>query len=142
MNELIKELYDKDDKAAYKKLQELELEISESNKLYKFFDEILEMLDDDKSFVRVRGFRLICALAKWDEENLIEKNIDKILDELDDEKATAVRQCLDKLSLIIMYKPKLEEKIEKKLKGLDLSKYKETMKPLIEKDIEKIMKIL
>ena len=53
------------------------------------------MLKNEKSFVRVRAFRLICALAKWDIENKIEDNIDLILNELDDDTSTSVRQCLD-----------------------------------------------
>ncbi|MCQ2749495.1 MAG: hypothetical protein MJ246_05955 [Clostridia bacterium] len=64
MEEKIKKLYDKDDKLAYQILLELEKEAEESNKLYKYFDELLSMLKSEKTFVRVRGFRLICHLAK------------------------------------------------------------------------------
>ena len=66
MNDKIKMLYDKDDKVAYKNLLELENEITESNELYNYFDELLNMLKHEKTFVRVRAFRLICALSKWD----------------------------------------------------------------------------
>ena len=58
------------------------------------------MLKNEKSFVRVRAFRLICAFAKWDIENKIEDNIDLILNELDDDTSTSVRQCLDKLNIL------------------------------------------
>ena len=73
----------------------IELETTWSNEIYNYFDELLGMLKNEKSFVRVRAFRLICALAKWDIENKIEDNIDLILNELDDDTSTSVRQCLD-----------------------------------------------
>ena len=97
------------------------------------------MLNNDKSFVRVRAFRLICSLAKWDKDNKIDNNIDFILNELDDNTSTSVRQCLDKLNLILMYKPELSDKVENKLMKLELSKYKESMQSLIKKDIDLLL---
>lgn len=139
MKDKIKELYDKDDKIAYSNLLELEAEATESNELYNYFDELIEMLNNDKSFVRVRAFRLICALAKWDKENKIDNNIDFILNELDDNTSTSVRQCLDKLNLILIYKAELSDKIENKLMKLELSKYKESMQSLIKRDIDLLL---
>ena len=98
------------------------------------------MLKNDKTFVRVRAFRLICALSKWDDDNKINNNIDLVLKELDDETSTSVRQCLNKLNLILMYKPELVNKIENKLINIDLTKYKESMQFLIKRDIDSILK--
>ena len=140
MKDKINNLYNKDDNVSYNTLQELELITSQSNELYEYFDELLNMLNNEKSFVRVRGFRLICALAKWDTEGKTEQNIDLILNELDDNTSTSVRQCLSKLNLILIYKPELSEKIKQKLKQLDLSKYKESMQALIKRDIDLILK--
>lgn len=140
MKEKIKLLYDKDDKVAYKVLLELETEVTESNELYNCFNGLLNMLKHEKTFVRVRAFRLICALAKWDNENKIENNFDLILKELDDNTSTSVRQCLAKLNLILIYKPNLSSKVDNKLKQLDLTKYKESMQSLIKKDIDSILK--
>lgn len=98
------------------------------------------MLSKEKTFVRVRAFRLICALAKWNLENKIEENSDLILKELNDDTSISVRQCLNKLNLILIYKPDLSDKVEKKLKQLDLSKYKDSMKSLIKRDIDSILK--
>ena len=69
MKDKINNLYNKDDNISYNTLLELELITSQSNELYEYFDELLNMLNNEKSFVRVRGFRLICALSKWDVEN-------------------------------------------------------------------------
>lgn len=139
MRELINDLYSTDNNKAYKALLELETITTESNELYDYFDELLTMLDSEKTFIRVRGFRLICSLAKHDKDNKINDNIDKILKELDDDKGTSVRDCLRKLNLILMYKLDLTETIEKKLKNIDLSKHKENMQPLIRKDIDNIL---
>ena len=140
MKDKILKLYDKDNKVAYNNLLYLELETTGSNEIYNYFDELLGMLKNEKSFVRVRAFRLICALAKWDIENKIEDNIDLILNELDDDTSTSVRQCLDKLNLLLIYKPELSNQVEKKLKQLNISKYKESMQSLIKRDIESILK--
>jgi hypothetical protein len=139
MIEKIKNLYNEDNNIAYKTLLGLETITTESNELYNYFNEFLKMLNNDKTFVRVRGFRLICCLAKWDNENKINQNIDVILKELEDKKGTSVRQCLEKLNLILMYKIELTDVIENKVKNLDLSKYKESMQSLIKKDINYIL---
>lgn len=124
MKEKLENLYNEDNNSAYKTLLELETITTESNELYSYFKDLLEMLNDEKTFIRVRGFRLICSLAKWDNENKINKNIDVILKELEDDKGTAVRQCLKKLNLILMYKIEITYIVKNKLKNLDLSKYK------------------
>lgn len=142
MEEKIENLYNEDNNSAYKTLLELETMTTESNELYNYFDEFLKMLNNEKTFIRVRGFRLICSLAKWDNENKINKNIGIILEELEDEKGTSVRQCLEKLNLVLMYKTELTDIIENKLRNLDLSKYKESMQSLIKKDIDYILKHL
>lgn len=41
-----------------------------------------------------------------------------------------------------MYKIELSEKIERKLKNLDITKYKESMRGLIKKDIDSILESL
>lgn len=142
MKEKIKNLYNEDNNSAYKTLLELETITTESNELYDYFNEFLKMLNNEKTFIRVRGFRLICSLAKWDNENKINKNIDIILKELEDEKGTSVRQCLEKLNLILMHKIELTDIIENKVRNLELSKYKESMQFLIKKDIDYILKHL
>ena len=142
MKEKIKKLYNEDNNSAYKTLLELEIITTESNELYNYFNEFLKMLNNEKTFIRVRGFRLICSLAKWDNENKINKNIDIILKELEDEKGTSVRQCLEKLNLILMHKIELTDIIENKVRNLELSKYKESMQFLIKKDIDYILEHL
>ncbi len=142
MKEKIENLYNKDNNSAYKTLLDLEVITTESNELYNYFDLLLKMLNDERSFIRVRGFRLICCLAKWDTKNKINDNIDIILRELEDEKGTSVRQCLEKLNQILIYKIELTNIIASKLRNLELSKYKESMQSLIKNDLEHILEYL
>ena len=90
------------------------------------------MTEDSRSFIRVRGFRLACAQAKWDAENRLDTDLDILLRMLDDEKPTAVRQCLAALHKIVICKPNLGERILAGMDEMDLSKYKDSMAPLIE----------
>ncbi len=71
MRELINDLYSTDNNKAYKALLEIETITTESSELYDYFDDFLKMLDSEKTFIRVRGFRLICSLSKYDKENKI-----------------------------------------------------------------------
>ena len=122
----------------------IEKQAEETDELYGQFDMLLSMLQHHRTYVRVRGFRLICALAKWDTDGLIEKNIKLILEQLQDEKPTSVRQCLAALPKILQSQPQLRDDIHRKLERLDLSRYKDTMQPLflLRRDIDSILREL
>ena len=137
--EIFNIFYGKETWDIWRKFQEIESSIDESKLLYEFFDDIKKMLLDEKSYIKMRGFRIICKLSKWDNDNKINNNIDILLQVLDDEKPTIVRLCLSSLNNLLLYKIDLSEKVESKLKNMDLSKYKDSMKPLIQKDIDCIL---
>lgn len=138
--ELFNILYDKEKRSVYREFQNIESSIEESDFLYKYFTDFEKMLLNDKSYVRLRGFKLICKLSKWDTQNNINKNIKLLLDVLDDDKPTIVRQCLSSLNYLLLYKQELSKEIENKLKNINLLKYKDSMVHLIEKDINSILK--
>lgn len=140
--DIITGLQNKRDMEAYQFLLQLEVKSAQSNELYECFDDFVELLKSEKSFVRVRGLRLACAQVQWDIENKIEKNLSTLLCMLNDEKPTAVRQCLESLHIVVLYKPETIEEIEDKLNEMDLSKYKDSMRPLIQKDIEELRKVM
>lgn len=127
---------------AYQLLLMLERESAESNVLYDCFEEFIGLLKSENSFVRVRGFRLACAQARWDVEHKIEKNFDTLLIMLDDEKPAAVRQCLAALRTVLSCKPDLAGRLAEKLRAMDLSKYPDSMAPLLRKDIEELRTLL
>lgn len=133
-------LQSKKNTEAYQLLLMLEQQSEESDKLYPLFDGFLDLLESKSSFVRVRGFRLACAQAKWDTENKLEAHLDRLLTMLDDEKPTAVRQCLAALGPVVGWKPDLADRIGRRLEVMDPSKYGESMAPLIEKDRQALQK--
>ena len=137
--EIFNILYGKETWVIWRGFQEIESSIDKSEMLYEYFDDIKKMLLDEKSHIRIRGFRIICKLSKWDRDNKTNNAIESLLNVLDDEKPTIVRQCLASLNSLLLYKPDLSNKIESKLKNMDLSKYKDSMKPLIQKDIDCIL---
>jgi acetate kinase len=139
---LVESLYDKDNNLAYKSLQELESISEENNSVYCYMDEFIKMLEHSNSYIRVRGFRLICKNAKWDENNKINEHIDTILQALDDEKPIAVRQCLAFIKEIIAYKKELQTQIKERLLNINPLKYKDTMQGLICKDIDSVLALL
>lgn len=138
--EIFEILYGKEKLDIWKKFKSVEESIEDSNYLYNYFDEISNMLRDDKSYIRMRGFKLICKLSKWDNYNKIDKIIDDLLNVLDDDKPTIVRQCLASIEYLLLYKIELSNKVENKLRSINLLKYKDSMSPLIRKDIDYILK--
>lgn len=121
------------------------LESHESNKWYCHFDEFASLLNHPNSFVRNRVFYILAANAKWDVENKFNNVIDDFLLHVTDEKPITARQCIKALAEVGENKPELIPNILDKLNKADLSKYRDSMRPLIEKDIketkEKLLKL-
>lgn len=140
--DIIEGLQDKNAVAAHELLLELEERSAQSGELYEYFDKFAALIHHKSSFVRSRGFRLCCAQAKWDSQNKLNESISELLSMLEDSKPTAVRQCLAALHTAIRYKPELCEPIRLKLEALNLSEYKDSMRPLLENDIAQLKKRL
>jgi hypothetical protein len=120
---LVDALFSRDCNFAYSALNKLIVEVQTSNKAYEFFD-----------------LFIIAENARWDEDNKINKIIEKYLSHILDEKPTTSRTCIKNLSLIIQYKPELKPIIKKALLESDISKYKESMKGLLQNDIDMVLK--
>ena len=127
---------------AYETLLRMEQESALSDVHYALFDDFLSLLNSPSSFVRVRGFRLACAQAPWDAEGRIAAHLDALLALLDDDKPTAVRQCLSALSSVVLYRPELIPRIRDRLRAMDLSRCRDSMRPLIEKDVRALQKLM
>lgn len=103
----MKLLLGSDNNKAYNALKIL-LEMSEnSNVLYSYFDQFIEMMNNqDNSYIRTRGLHLIACNSKWDENNRINAIIDQWLKHIEDEKPITARQCIK--DTVIIAKNKLE----------------------------------
>jgi len=139
--DIIAGLQSKNNSEAYQLLLLLEQRSAESDELYGCFEDFVGLLKSRSAFARVRGFRLACAQAPWDVEDKLDRELDTLLNMLDDPKPTAVRQYLSALAVLIRYKPNLRNRISARLDAMDLSKYKDSMRPLIEGDISALRKL-
>lgn len=135
-------LTDKDDKTAYENIKRMAAESENSDKYYSCLSDFADLLNNEKSYVRTRAFIMCCKQARWDTERKLDELLPKMLLLLHDEKPTVVRQCLSALKELAQYRPELNGAIEAELNTMDLSKYKDSMAPLIEKDIAELMKHL
>lgn len=140
MEEILRKLIDKDDKAAYEFAKLIGSESAESDKYLDMIPIFAEMLKDKSSFVRARGFMLICNQARWANEGQIDAVFDQMLSLLNDSRPTVVRQCLAALHEVALFRPEMTGQIEKAVSEIDFDKYKDSMSPLIKKDIEDLRK--
>ena len=109
---------------------------------YEYFDEFASLINHPKSLVRNRAMYIIAANAQWDEKNRFDAIISDFLAHITDEKPITARQCVKALAQVGLAKPQYISRILSCLKNADLSKYKDSMRPLLEKDIAETEKIL
>ena len=133
-------LFDKNNKTAYRALQELQKESVETDKVYPYMDRLGDMLDSDNSYIRTRGLTLIAYNARWDKDNKIDEIIDGYLKHITDVKPITARQCIKLLPMIAKDKPELRNDICSALGRADISFYDDSMQPLVYKDIQKALK--
>ena len=130
----------KDTKGSYALFLQLEQQAGDAPALFEEYRLYLEMLKSGSSYHRVRGFRMLCAGAKWDTEGVIRENLPQILAQLEDQKPTAVRQCLAALPALVKGRLELTSKICDAVAALDFSGCRDTMRPLLEKDRDALLK--
>lgn len=140
MTEQIALLFEKNNHIAYKALKELQKESEQSNSVYPYMDQFIEMMESDNSYIRTRGLLLIASNAKWDADYKIDEIIDKYLRHIVDLKPITARQCICALPAIAKYKPDLRQEIIVALQKADISKYADSMRPLVYKDIQEALK--
>lgn len=138
--EIFELLFDKDNKTAYKALQELQKESEETAHVYLYMDRLSDMLESDNSYIRTRGLTLLAYNARWDRDNKIDEIIDGYLKHITDVKPITARQCIKLLPMIAKDKPELKEDILSALHRADVSFYEDSMWPLAYKDIQKALK--
>ena len=139
---IIVELTAKDDKYACALADKIISESRETDEWYEYFDDFASLLDHPKSLVRNRALNILAANAQWDDENRFDSIIADFLAHITDEKPITARQCIKALARVGLAKPQYIPGILSSLHCADLSKYKDSMRPLIEKDIAETEKIL
>lgn len=139
---IISILTSKDDKYACAFADKIISESQESDKWYEHFDAFASLLSHPKSLVRNRALHILAANAQWDDENRFDAILSNYLTHITDEKPITSRQCVKALVQVGMAKPQYIPQIISAFHGADLSKYKDSMRPLIEKDMVEAEKAL
>ena len=139
---IVLKLTAKDDQFACAYANQIMTESLKTDAWYEYFDDFASLLDHPKSLVRNRALYILAANAQWDEENRFDSIISDYLTHITDEKPITARQCIKALAQVGVAKPQYIPQILSHFHNADLSKYKDTMRPLIEKDMVETEKIL
>ena len=142
MQEIVAKLTAKDDKYACAIADKIISESQDTDEWYEYFDEFALLLNHPKSLVRNRVLYILAANAQWDDENRFDAILDDYIAHVTDEKPITARQCIKALAQVGMAKPQYIPRILLCLHEADLSKYKDSMRPLIEKDMAETERIL
>lgn len=142
MQEIINKLTAKDDKFACALADKIIAESRECDTWYEYFDAFVSLLNHPKSLVRNRALHILAANAQWDVENRFDTILPEFLTHVTDEKPITARQCIQALAQVGLAKPQYIPQILDFFHNVDLSKYKDSMRPLIEKDMAEAEKVL
>jgi len=142
MQEIINKLTAKDDKFACALADKIIVESRECDTWYEYFDAFASLLNHPKSLVRNRALHILAANAQWDVENRFDAILPEFLTHVTDEKPITARQCIQALAQVGLAKPQYIPQILDCFHNVDLSKYKDSMRPLIEKDMAEAEKVL
>lgn len=137
---IIANLTSKDDKYACALADKIIAESCETDEWYEYFDDFALLIDHPKSLVRNRAIHIVAANARWDEENRFDLILPDLLRHVTDEKTITARQCIKALARVGEAKPEYIPRILACFHKADLSKYKDSMRPLIKKDMEETEK--
>ena len=102
---------------------------------YPCFDRFAELLGHKNSLVRNRAIAILATNARWDREGKFDALLDEFLSHIIDVKPITARQCVAALPEVAEAKPELIPRIRAALEQADLSKYPDSMQPLVLKDI-------
>ncbi|NLE05031.1 MAG: hypothetical protein GX638_09555, partial [Crenarchaeota archaeon] len=94
------------------------------------------------SYQRSLGLMLISENVKWDINNQFSKIFDIYMSCCNDEKFITARQTIQGLENILKATNKYDNEITQKLSAISFSQYKENQQSLLNKDKEKILKII
>ena len=142
MNEIISMLTAKDDKDACAFADKIISESQDTDVWYEHFNTFASLLNHPKSYVRNRVLNIIAANVQWDKENYFDVILDEYLAHVTDEKPITARQCIKGLAQVGKARPEYIPRIIECFCKADLSKYKDSMRPLIEHDMAETKKIL
>lgn len=132
-------MQEKNAERGYAALTMIESISLKANMFYGDLERFSAMFRSAQYVMRVRGFRLLCAQAQWDEQNVLERHLSDALDVLDDEKPTAVRRALTALHQVAAAKPEWKDMLAHRVQNIQLMKDKDSMRGLIAQNMEALL---
>lgn len=142
MEDLISILTDKDDPKAFQRTKEIAAASEFSDKYFSSLPDFASLLTHKKTYIRTRAMILCCSQARWDTNGVLREYLPQMFQLLHDDKPTVVRQSLNALKEVAVFRPELHNIIEKELETIDPAAYKDSMQPLIRKDIDELKELL
>ena len=127
-------LHSGNNQAACDACQAIEALCEASDAPYRYANEFVWLMDSSNSLERNRGLALVSAVARWDRSGLVDGAVGKYLACLRDPKPITVRQCIQHMPKLVRSKPQLRQLLTEALAQADFSGYKDSMRPLLEKD--------
>lgn len=135
ISQLVEWLAMEDDDARYKALLLLQCRSTYAADVYPHWDVFRSKLKNSNSYQRSIGLMLMADNSRWDAAGKMDASLDDYLDLLNDDKPITVRQCIQGLSTIALYRPDLGPKIADRLVTFDITGQRETMRKSILLDI-------
>ena len=136
---LVDALSEKDDKIRYHAFLLLESHSRIQPSVYNYWSVLVNKLGSDNSYQRSLGIMLLAENVRWDKEAKFRSVIEKYFACCTDEKFITSRQAIQGLGAIKEATDDYNDEIERRLKSLDLSMYKETQQKLLRKDITGVL---
>lgn len=139
---LIETLWDRQPVPAHQALQELLRRSEASHEVAEYLEEFVPLLRESNSYYRVRGLSLLAANARWDTRGVLDSVMEEYLRCIQDPKPITARQCIGNLPAIARAKPQFRERILEALKNADTSGYADSMRGLVERDIQRALRTI
>ena len=131
---LMERLQGRDNVDAHAALKELLALSEETDVVAARFDAFARLLHTKSAFARTRGFLLIVANARWDDEGRTAGIFDDLAPLLNDPKPTTARQCIQAVPALAAVQPALAPRIIEALEGVDSGRYPDSTAPLVAAD--------
>jgi len=142
MTEMLTRLTNKEDKSACMLADRIVSESRDTDQWYPYLEDFAALLRHPKSLVRNRALHILAANAQWDGEDRFDAILPEFLAHVTDEKPITARQCIQALAQVGRAKPQYIPRILACFHDADLSQYKDSMRPLIERDMAETEKAL
>lgn len=135
ISDCIARLTSKDAAGAWACTEQIAAESRESGRWAPYLTDFAALLSHKNSLVRNRAISILAANARWADKGQFDPLLEEFLRHVTDEKPITARQCIHVLPEIGLAQPHLAPRIRQVLAHADLSGYRDSMRPLILKDI-------